>query len=71
MERHAGWPCAGPLLDLAERFARKLLPAFNTETGMPFGTVCDKLFLRFTAKFRSIYVTESTNMRRRSLAQRE
>jgi hypothetical protein len=39
MERHTGWPCAGPLLDLAERFARKLLPAFNTETGMPFGTV--------------------------------
>jgi mannosidase alpha-like ER degradation enhancer 2 len=39
MERHPGWPCAGPLLNLAERFARKLLPAFNTETGMPFGTV--------------------------------
>ncbi|KAI6213722.1 Alpha-1,2-Mannosidase [Aphelenchoides besseyi] len=39
MDRHSGWPCAGPLLDLAERFARKLLPAFNTETGMPYGTV--------------------------------
>lgn len=39
MPLHPGWPCAGPLLDLAERFAQKLLPAFNTETGMPYGTV--------------------------------
>lgn len=39
MDLHSGWPCAGPLLDLAEKFAQKLLPAFNTETGMPFGTV--------------------------------
>uniref|UniRef100_A0A7E4VUE7 alpha-1,2-Mannosidase n=1 Tax=Panagrellus redivivus TaxID=6233 RepID=A0A7E4VUE7_PANRE len=34
-----GWPCAGPLLDLAVKFANKLLPAFNTDTGMPYGTV--------------------------------
>jgi mannosidase alpha-like ER degradation enhancer 2 len=34
-----GWPCSGPLLDLAEKFAQKLLPAFNTNTGMPYGTV--------------------------------
>lgn len=34
-----GWPCSGPLLRLAERFAQKLLPAFNTYTGMPYGTV--------------------------------
>ncbi|XP_078274904.1 ER degradation-enhancing alpha-mannosidase-like protein 2 isoform X2 [Rhinoraja longicauda] len=34
-----GWPCAGPLLRLAEEAARKLLPAFQTPTGMPFGTV--------------------------------
>lgn len=34
-----GWPCSGPLLRAAERFARKLLPAFNTPTGMPYGTV--------------------------------
>uniref|UniRef100_A0A0N5ARZ6 alpha-1,2-Mannosidase n=1 Tax=Syphacia muris TaxID=451379 RepID=A0A0N5ARZ6_9BILA len=34
-----GWPCSGPLLRLAERFAQKLLPAFNTDTGMPYGTV--------------------------------
>ncbi|CAD5231790.1 unnamed protein product [Bursaphelenchus xylophilus] len=39
MDLHSGWPCAGPLLELAEKFAQKLLPAFNTETGMPFGTV--------------------------------
>ncbi|XP_035212115.1 ER degradation-enhancing alpha-mannosidase-like protein 2 [Stegodyphus dumicola] len=34
-----GWPCSGPLLNLAEKVARKLLPAFNTKTGMPYGTV--------------------------------
>ncbi|XP_032897735.1 ER degradation-enhancing alpha-mannosidase-like protein 2 [Amblyraja radiata] len=34
-----GWPCVGPLLRLAEEAARKLLPAFQTPTGMPFGTV--------------------------------
>ncbi|KAK0412870.1 hypothetical protein QR680_006458 [Steinernema hermaphroditum] len=39
MNLDPGWPCSGPLLALAERFAQKLLPAFNTETGMPYGTV--------------------------------
>ena len=39
MQLHEGWPCSGPLLDLAVKFATKLLPAFNTETGMPYGTV--------------------------------
>lgn len=34
-----GWPCTGPLLNLAEKMARRLLPAFNTKTGMPYGTV--------------------------------
>ncbi|XP_014256253.1 ER degradation-enhancing alpha-mannosidase-like protein 2 [Cimex lectularius] len=34
-----GWPCNGPLLRLAEDVARRLLPAFNTKTGMPYGTV--------------------------------
>ncbi|PAA63337.1 hypothetical protein BOX15_Mlig000468g1 [Macrostomum lignano] len=34
-----GWPCSGPLLAMAERFARRLLPAFATATGMPYGTV--------------------------------
>ncbi|XP_015930043.1 ER degradation-enhancing alpha-mannosidase-like protein 2 [Parasteatoda tepidariorum] len=34
-----GWPCSGPLLNLAEQVARRLLPAFETKTGMPFGTV--------------------------------
>uniref|UniRef100_A0A8C4QHT5 alpha-1,2-Mannosidase n=1 Tax=Eptatretus burgeri TaxID=7764 RepID=A0A8C4QHT5_EPTBU len=34
-----GWPCTGPLLRLAENAARKLLPAFHTKTGMPYGTV--------------------------------
>lgn len=59
MKLEPGWPCSGPLLRLAENFARKLLPgnryfkafisfttyvfefllAFNTRTGMPYGTV--------------------------------
>ncbi|KAH8351271.1 hypothetical protein KR084_003772, partial [Drosophila pseudotakahashii] len=34
-----GWPCKGPLLRLAEDVARRLLPAFDTSTGMPYGTV--------------------------------
>lgn len=34
-----GWPCSGPLLSLAEDVALRLLPAFNTSTGMPYGTV--------------------------------
>lgn len=34
-----GWPCDGPLLRLAVDVARRLLPAFNTSTGMPYGTV--------------------------------
>lgn len=33
------WPCSGPLLRYAEMFASKLLPAFDTPTGMPYGTV--------------------------------
>lgn len=33
------WPCAGPLLRMAEDVARRLLPAFETATGMPYGTV--------------------------------
>ncbi|XP_038659558.1 ER degradation-enhancing alpha-mannosidase-like protein 2 isoform X3 [Scyliorhinus canicula] len=35
----SGWPCSGPLLRLAEEAARRLLPAFQTPTGMPYGTV--------------------------------
>jgi len=34
-----GWPCKGPLLDLARDVAERLLPAFNTTTGMPFGSI--------------------------------
>lgn len=34
-----GWPCKGPLLKLAVDVAERLLPAFNTNTGMPYGTV--------------------------------
>jgi len=34
-----GWPCSGPLLRLAEDLGRRLLPAFDTATGMPYGTV--------------------------------
>uniref|UniRef100_A0A8D3CR09 alpha-1,2-Mannosidase n=1 Tax=Scophthalmus maximus TaxID=52904 RepID=A0A8D3CR09_SCOMX len=39
MELEPGWPCSGPLLRMAEDAARKLLPAFQTPTGMPYGTV--------------------------------
>ncbi|XP_054268962.1 ER degradation-enhancing alpha-mannosidase-like protein 2 [Macrosteles quadrilineatus] len=34
-----GWPCNGPLLRLAEDVARRLIAAFDTTTGMPYGTV--------------------------------
>ncbi|XP_017054662.1 ER degradation-enhancing alpha-mannosidase-like protein 2 [Drosophila ficusphila] len=39
VEVELGWPCRGPLLRLAEDMARRLLPAFDTNTGMPYGTV--------------------------------
>ncbi|KAL3842525.1 hypothetical protein ACJMK2_020529 [Sinanodonta woodiana] len=39
MELEVGWPCSGPLLRMAETVARRLLPAFDTLTGMPYGTV--------------------------------
>ncbi|XP_052067017.1 ER degradation-enhancing alpha-mannosidase-like protein 2 [Mytilus californianus] len=39
MELEPGWPCSGPLLRLAEDVARRILPAFDTQTGMPYGTV--------------------------------
>ncbi|XP_040066956.1 uncharacterized protein LOC8043968 isoform X1 [Ixodes scapularis] len=38
-ELEPGWPCSGPLLRLAEDVANRLLPAFATKTGMPYGTV--------------------------------
>lgn len=34
-----GWPCNGPLLRLAEDVAKRLLAAFDSKTGMPYGTV--------------------------------
>ncbi|CAB04078.1 alpha-1,2-Mannosidase [Caenorhabditis elegans] len=34
-----GYPCDSPLLKLAVKMADRLMPAFNTETGMPYGTV--------------------------------
>ncbi|KAL7744111.1 hypothetical protein ACLKA6_009096 [Drosophila palustris] len=39
VELEPGWPCNGPLLRMAEDVARRLLPAFDTNTGMPYGTV--------------------------------
>lgn len=39
MPLEPGWPCNGPLLRLAENVANRLLPAFDTPTGMPYGTV--------------------------------
>ncbi|XP_031630345.1 ER degradation-enhancing alpha-mannosidase-like protein 2 isoform X2 [Contarinia nasturtii] len=38
-ELEPGWPCNGPLLRMAEDVAKRLLPAFDTKTGMPYGTV--------------------------------
>ncbi|EGT60257.1 hypothetical protein CAEBREN_29796 [Caenorhabditis brenneri] len=34
-----GYPCDSPLLKLAVKMADRLMPAFNTDTGMPYGTV--------------------------------
>ncbi|XP_053600473.1 ER degradation-enhancing alpha-mannosidase-like protein 2 [Plodia interpunctella] len=34
-----GWPCNGPLLRLAEDVAQRILAAFDTTTGMPYGTI--------------------------------
>lgn len=34
-----GYPCEGPLLSLALDLGRRLMPAFNTASGMPYGTV--------------------------------
>ncbi|CAH0561289.1 unnamed protein product [Brassicogethes aeneus] len=34
-----GWPCNGPLLRLAEDVAKRLVVAFDSKTGMPYGTV--------------------------------
>lgn len=39
MKLEPGWPCNGPLLRLAEDLAKRILPAFDTKTGMPYGTV--------------------------------
>lgn len=39
MRLEPGWPCNGPLLRLAEDMAKRLLAAFDTPTGMPYGTV--------------------------------
>lgn len=39
VELEPGWPCNGPLLRLAEDVAKRLLAAFDTTTGMPYGTV--------------------------------
>lgn len=39
IELEPGWPCNGPLLRMAEDVAKRLLPAFDTKTGMPYGTV--------------------------------
>lgn len=39
IEVEQGWPCNGPLLELAESVAHRLIAAFDTTTGMPYGTV--------------------------------
>eukprot|EP00111_Clytia_hemisphaerica_P024722 TCONS_00072869-protein len=39
LELDPGWPCEGPLLKLAVDAAEKLLPAFQTNTSMPYGTI--------------------------------
>lgn len=47
MEVDSGWPCEGPLLKLSEDIANRLLPAFDTNTGMPYGTVSNILKIIF------------------------
>lgn len=39
LDLEPGWPCNGPLLRMAEDVAKRLLPAFDTKTGMPYGTI--------------------------------
>ncbi|XP_075972236.1 ER degradation-enhancing alpha-mannosidase-like protein 2 [Anticarsia gemmatalis] len=39
MKLEPGWPCNGPLLRLAEDVAQRLITAFDTTTGMPYGTI--------------------------------
>ncbi|XP_025831739.1 ER degradation-enhancing alpha-mannosidase-like protein 2 isoform X3 [Agrilus planipennis] len=39
IETEPGWPCNGPLLRLAEDVAKRVIAAFDTKTGMPYGTV--------------------------------
>ncbi|KAK7071055.1 ER degradation-enhancing alpha-mannosidase-like protein 2 [Halocaridina rubra] len=39
VKTEAGWPCAGPLLRMARDVTDRLIPAFDTPTGMPYGTV--------------------------------
>lgn len=39
MKLEPGWPCNGPLLRLAEDVAHRLIAAFDTSTGMPYGTI--------------------------------
>ncbi|UJR24934.1 hypothetical protein I4U23_006298 [Adineta vaga] len=36
---NSSWPCTGPLLDIAVALANRVLPAFDTATGIPYGTV--------------------------------
>lgn len=37
--RPPSWPCSGAFLELAEELAARLVPAFRTNTSMPYGTV--------------------------------
>ncbi|XP_064482449.1 ER degradation-enhancing alpha-mannosidase-like protein 2 isoform X2 [Ornithodoros turicata] len=39
MELEPDWPYEGPLLRMAHNLAQRLLPAFSTKSGMPYGTV--------------------------------
>ncbi|XP_060800763.1 ER degradation-enhancing alpha-mannosidase-like protein 2 [Amyelois transitella] len=39
MKLEPGWPCNGPLLRLAEDVAQRIIAAFDTTTGMPYGTI--------------------------------
>ncbi|EDV29034.1 uncharacterized protein TRIADDRAFT_52514 [Trichoplax adhaerens] len=39
LELEDNWPCDGPLLRLAVDVADRLLPAFDTRTNLPYGTI--------------------------------
>ena len=53
MTLEPGWPCNGPLLRLAEDMAKRLIAAFDTPTGMPYGIYSYKISVLKRIKFKA------------------